>query len=84
MQDSYIGLWRNKPPITPRKKNEAVFPIEYIFPSGRQALSYCLNKVGLNRNNRIALPEWSSHCVEVRARRCRQFPDDRCTRAWQW
>lgn len=63
MKNIEIGLWRNVPPICSLKKEDEIYPIEQIFPSGRQALKYALSQVGLSRSNRIALPEWSSHCV---------------------
>jgi len=34
-----------------------------VFPSGRQALTAALAAAGLLRPDRVALPEWSSHCV---------------------
>jgi len=60
---SKIGLWRTKPLDMPLKEGESHFNLEYIFPSGRQALSYSLQHVGLYRYHRIAVPEWSSQCV---------------------
>jgi len=57
-----IPLWRNKP-ITVAKVGADKFSKSFIFPSGRQALTYCLQHAGLGRKDRIALPEWSSHCV---------------------
>ena len=57
-----IGLWRNLPPNCPfDKETDLIYPIELIFPSGRQALNFALTQVGLSRPNRIAIPEWSSH-----------------------
>lgn len=58
-----IKLWRTTPVIKRLKNKDRRFPLPYIFPSGRQALSYALNYAGLGRANRVALPEWSSHCV---------------------
>lgn len=34
-----------------------------VFPSGRQALTQALRSLGLGRGDRVAVPEWSSHCV---------------------
>jgi hypothetical protein len=58
-----IGLWRTNPSIKTLKQGEEPFKREYIFPSARQALSYSLSYAGLSRFDRIAFPEWSSHCV---------------------
>jgi hypothetical protein len=57
-----ISLWRNTPVLTP-DSHQDTFKLNNIFPSGRQALSYCLKHAGLSRKDRIAIPEWSSHCV---------------------
>lgn len=57
------GLWRHRPPVCHLQENRANSLFEFVFPSGRQALSTALQKAGLGRSNRIALPEWSSHCV---------------------
>lgn len=58
-----IGLWRKNPPHQPLNKKSSQYPIDRIFPSGRQALSYAIKQVGLIRPNRVSIPEWSSHCV---------------------
>lgn len=58
-----IELWRNKSPTTLGKPAEGVIASKFIFPSGRQALTTALQKTGLGRKNRIAIPEWSSQCV---------------------
>ena len=58
-----IPLWRNKPVVASSFAKEKIFPLENVFPSGRQALSYTLQHAGLSRNDRVAVPEWSSHCV---------------------
>lgn len=58
-----IGLWRTSPLIKTLKQGEKPFKLEYIFPSARQAISYSLSYSGLSRFNRVAFPEWSSHCV---------------------
>lgn len=55
-----IGLWRKFPPVCPKKAEKKT---DLIFPSARQALSIALKLYGLGRENRIAVPEWSSHCV---------------------
>lgn len=62
-KSSKVGLWRTKPLYIPLKEGESHFNLDYIFPSGRQALSYSLQHVGLCRYHRIAIPEWSSQCV---------------------
>ena len=58
-----IALWRDEPVLVPLLDDSDSFPINCIFPSGRQALSYSLQHAGLTRKDRIAIPEWSSHCV---------------------
>ena len=58
-----IQLWRDKPVVAPIVVEEESFPFEFVFPSGRQALTQCLKHAGLSRNDRVAIPEWSSHCV---------------------
>lgn len=63
MEEIEISLWRNIPPTCPLKTNKITYPLDRIFPSGRQAISHALNEIGLSRSNRIAIPEWSSHCV---------------------
>jgi hypothetical protein len=59
---SRIALWRNTPPqcstIGARQPDS-----EFVFPSGRKALAFAVRMAGLTRHDRIALPEWSSHCV---------------------
>jgi hypothetical protein len=60
---SNIPLWRNTPPKTKNQEQPSSISDEYIFPSARQALSEALRTIGLKRNSRVALPEWSSHCV---------------------
>ena len=63
MKEIYIKLWRDKPPLYPLKDINDTYPLKRIFPSGRQALSIALELIGLSRPKRVALPEWSSHCV---------------------
>lgn len=58
-----IELWRDKALICPLRGNELAFEEKYIFPSGRQAISYALLHLGLSRASRVAFPEWSSQCV---------------------
>ena len=58
-----IRLWRDAPPSNSRRGNGGLFPVDCIFPSGRQALSHSLLLNGLGRPTRVACPEWSSHCV---------------------
>jgi len=58
-----IRLWRDKPVSIPIKSGDVPVPIKHIFPSGRQALSHSLQIAGLGRNDKVAIPEWSSHCV---------------------
>lgn len=55
-----IGLWRKSPPICQGKSGRA---INFVFPSARQAIVAALKLYGLGRHNRVAVPEWSSHCV---------------------
>lgn len=57
-----IPLWRDVPPQVPATK-EAGLAREFVFPSGRKALTFATRHAGLRRSDRIALPEWSSHCV---------------------
>ena len=63
MEKILYPLWRNKAPSVPQKNDYGKFPIEYIFPSARQALIFAISNVGLSRSHLIAIPEWSSHCV---------------------
>lgn len=58
-----IGLWRSRRVDCPLKSGTKPLPLEKVFPSGRQALSHSLTYIGLRRANRVAFPEWSSHCV---------------------
>lgn len=58
-----IGLWRDVPVICPIGIDGIKFSTDFLFPSGRQALSSSLQKAGLTREDRVAIPEWSSHCV---------------------
>jgi len=58
----FISLWRNEPPKSV-PSGSANFNSNFIFPSGRQALSFCLKKLGMSRENQVAVPEWSSQCV---------------------
>jgi len=57
-----IPLWRTKP-IKTTNSTGRKFPPKFVFPSGRQALTHCLKHAGLTRTDRVAVPEWSSHCV---------------------
>lgn len=63
MENNIIGLWPNTPPINKKICQNNKIDIEKIFPSGRQALSFAMNKTGISRGDRIAFPEWSSNCV---------------------
>jgi len=36
---------------------------KFVFPSGREALTSALTLEGFWRPKRVAIPEWSSHCV---------------------
>lgn len=56
-----IPLWRDTPPNCPVQSPCPVSPM--VFPSGRQALTAVLAAAGLRRPDRVAVPEWSSHCV---------------------
>lgn len=60
---SQTGLWRNTPPSHRLDGAHSGFAAQYIFPSGRQALSQGLLIAGLSRPKRVACPEWSSQCV---------------------
>jgi hypothetical protein len=57
------GLWRNRAAVCHKQENTTNSLCKVVFPSGRQALSAALQQVGFGRTNRIAVPEWSSHCV---------------------
>ena len=57
-----INLWRNSPVFAPKEKGPNLAE-RYIFPSGRQAITYCLTYSKLKREDRVAIPEWSSNCV---------------------
>jgi hypothetical protein len=52
-------LWPTSPKTVLGKTSET----QIVFPSGRQCLTEALKMNGLDRRNRIAIPEWSSHCV---------------------
>ena len=65
MSKDLINFWRKFPS---KKKNTfsskaTEMDLKYIFPSGRQAITYILEKNNLKRNNKIAIPEWSSNCL---------------------
>ncbi len=60
---SRMGPWRTGPPHRPLQDGAQPFPIQFVFPSGRQLLSHVLHLAGLARSDRVAFPEWSSHCV---------------------
>ena len=58
-------LWKRTPILEgkdsePYKKN---IQSRHIFPSGRQLITAILRHEGLSRDSRIAIPEWSSHCL---------------------
>ena len=55
-----IQLWRDKPVVAPIVGEES-FPFDFVFQAvGSYAM---LKHAGLSRNDRVAIPEWSSHCV---------------------
>lgn len=58
-----IKLWRNRPPRKALHKKKNNINLKYIFPSARQAITCGIKQAGLKRESRIAIPEWSSHCV---------------------
>jgi len=58
-----VQLWRDIPLCEKQSADVSLLPEKNVFPSGRQALTAVLNAAGLGRADRIALPEWSSHCV---------------------
>ena len=58
-----IGLWRKTAVQHPHSADAPTLPTELIFPSGRQALSHAIHWARLGRAARVAIPEWSSHCV---------------------
>ncbi len=58
MSDPRIGPWRSRPVALSglgRHRGR-------VFPSGRQALTEAVRQLGLGRADRVAIPEWSSHC----------------------
>src|ERR1700732_2038216 len=63
-------LWRTG--ATPQALRSQCKPLrlQYLFPSGRQALTHSLAQAGLTRNSRVAFPEWSSHCVLSALSKC--------------
>ena len=63
MEKIKYTLWRNKAPNVLLKSDREKYPINRIFPSARQALSQAISDLKLSRPHRIAIPEWSSHCV---------------------
>ena len=65
MNKNLTKFWRKFP--SKKKFNlssrEKKIDLNYIFPSGRQAITYILETNNLKRNNKIAIPEWSSNCL---------------------
>lgn len=57
-----IPLWRSTP-LLRACTGAPEIAVEHLFPSGRQAISWCLRDLGLGRADRVAIPEWSSACV---------------------
>ncbi|MBU0660583.1 hypothetical protein KKG22_00205 [Patescibacteria group bacterium] len=55
-----VSLWRDRPILSFSDKQ---IMKKNVFPSGRQALTAALCHMGLDRSSRVAVPEWSSHCV---------------------
>jgi len=58
-----ISLWRSAPVTASASTLRALASSKHVFPSGRQALAQALEKARMTRKDRVALPEWSSHCV---------------------
>ena len=68
-----ISLWRNAAPSSAGPASgspgasalpaSGSFNPSFLFPSGRQALSFALKKLGMGRAKQVAIPEWSSQCV---------------------
>ncbi len=56
-----IPIWRTKPKKKLLKNHP--FRLTDVFPNGRQTISHSLFLLGLGRKDRVAFPEWSSHCV---------------------
>jgi hypothetical protein len=57
-----IKFWRDKK-ISIKNKFKRITSTNLLFPSGRQAITFILKSNNLNRNDYIAIPEWSSACV---------------------
>ena len=58
------GLWRDAPVWVPRSADaRPIVAADTIFPSARQAITRVFASRGMTRARRVALPEWSSHCV---------------------
>jgi len=56
----HVGLWRDHPRVCSVRSGLAP---EFVFPSARQAITAALRLAGFSRAHRVAVPEWSSHCV---------------------
>lgn len=57
-----IDLWRHQAEWPEVSNVAGNLPAE-VFPSARQALVAALDRLGCQRDQRISLPLWSSHCV---------------------
>jgi hypothetical protein len=62
MGEPFTELWRTEPPTSPAGTGSDIRESQ-VFPSGRQAIRQAMAQAGLTRADRIAVPEWSSHCV---------------------
>lgn len=58
-----IDTWRTTPRLNGKSDNANASIKQHVMPSGRLAIVAALQHFGLSRPNRVALPEFSSHCV---------------------
>lgn len=54
-------LWKEK--VSKVLSKDDVNIEKYIFPSARQALAEAMIKAGIQRHDRVAVPEWITNCV---------------------
>ncbi len=59
----FINFWRNSPESQKLKYKNNEIKMKNVFSSGREAITYILKINKFKRNDKIAIPEWSSHCL---------------------
>jgi len=68
-ENEITGLWRSAPPEgLPAVDDKSIN--RYLFPGARQSITCALKLKGLGREHRVAVPEWSSHCVISAVSQC--------------